>query len=545
MNSIFEEEKNNNKSRKKINKNLLKSEPPKKEINSSRKNSEADDPDYLKDFLEHSKGAVFITGNEANNKPIKKKKIVKKIIKKKITKLNDSYIINNNHSNHIIKSKKQNYELKEKEKEIKEKEAKFIEENGMITKMINNNHNLEKEKKKENPIIKSKQGKKENININNNIKEINNKKINEISNKIIILSNKNDNQEEEKYNILSENTYESEIIDNNKEIKTQYINSKNKNKKINRILKDQLKKFNHEQNLMAFSKFCNLIQKNFINEIKNILKIIIIFKKVRKYQSNCVTKITKIYRGYLCRQKLKLDFLTAKILQIREKFALKINSYCKMHLNRIKIKKLIQAAKTHYIIYSSLVDNKTLYFKYKKENGEINKLYFEYSPIINSFILFINRNEKSSYKIIEGNFYNENNNKLIDSYYETNKKGENIINFTKIFKNADSAKEKNDRIKNRYIRLHKPVKRERIDDYEERKKKAHDNHILKRSNSLRSTKLGQKTDELPRSKSFMKLKSKKSKGILKPSKSFLNLRCEEKKIHFGNARIKKYHNTKQ
>jgi hypothetical protein len=25
----------------------------------------------------------------------------------------------------------------------------------------------------------------------------------------------------------------------------------------------------------------------------------------------------------------------------------------------------------------------------------------------------------------------------------------------------------------------------------------------------------------------------------------LNLRCEEKKIHFGNARIKKYHNTKQ
>ena len=43
----------------------------------------------------------------------------------------------------------------------------------------------------------------------------------------------------------------------------------------------------------------------------------------------------------------------------------------------------------------------------------------------------------------------------------------------------------------------------------------------------------------------MKLKPKKTKGILKPSKSYINLRCEEKKIHFGSARIKKYHNTKK
>ena len=548
-----EEEKNNNKPRKKINKILLNKEAPQKEINSSRKNSEADDPDYLREFLKHSKGAVFITGNETknNNKSIKKKKIVKKIIKKKIAKNDNCNIINNNLSKPIVKSKtneeEKNEIMQKYEEKEKKKEERVIKEDESLVKIIGKNHKLEKEKQKENIIIKSKEGKKENI--NNNTKKIINKKLNEIPNKMILIRNKpikkNDNQEEEKYNIPSENAYESELLENNKEVKTEYINSKNKNKKINTNLKEKLEKFNYEQNLIIFSKFYNFIQKNFINETINILKIIVIFKKIKEYQNNCVTKISKIYRGYLYRQKLKLDYLTAKILQIREKFALKINSYCKMYLNRIKIKKLIQETKTHYIIYSSLINNKTLYFKYKNENGEKNKLYFEYCPVLKSFILLIDRKEKSNFKIIEGNFFNENNNKLMDSYYETNKKGENIINFTKIFKKADSAKEKNDRIMKRYIKLHRPVKRERIDDYEERKKKAHDDHKLIRSNSLSSKNMGLKTGEMPRSKSFMKLKTKKAKGILKPSKSFLNLRCEEKKIHFGNARIKKYHNTKQ
>ena len=89
-----------------------------------------------------------------------------------------------------------------------------------------------------------------------------------------------------------------------------------------------------------------------------------------------------------------------------------------MYLNRIKIKKLIQETKTHYIIYSSLINNKTLYFKYKNENGEKNKLYFEYSPALKSFILLIDRKEKSNFKIIEGNFFNENNNKLMKKMIE-------------------------------------------------------------------------------------------------------------------------------
>ena len=73
------------------------------------------------------------------------------------------------------------------------------------------------------------------------------------------------------------------------------------------------------------------------------------------------------------------------------------------------------------------------------------------------------------------------------------------------------------------------------------KKKALDDEHLSKSCKA----VGEKVSLLSRSKSFMRLKPKKGKGILKPSKSYINLRCEEKKIHFGNARIKKYHNKKK
>ena len=79
-----------------------------------------------------------------------------------------------------------------------------------------------------------------------------------------------------------------------------------------------------------------------------------------------------------------------------------------------------------------------------------------------------------------------------------------------------------------------------------KEKKALDDEHLARSHTFKCKKLGDSTTlELSRSKSFMRLKSKKGKGILKPSKSYINLRSEEKKIHFGNARIKKYHNKKK
>ena len=82
-------------------KDLSKSEVFGNNFNSKSLNTELDVPDYLDDFLQHSRNAVFITGNENtnsnsnSNKPIfKKKKIIKKIIKKKKISSND---INSNH----------------------------------------------------------------------------------------------------------------------------------------------------------------------------------------------------------------------------------------------------------------------------------------------------------------------------------------------------------------------------------------------------------------------------------------------------------------
>ena len=114
MNEIFEEEKNNTKPRKKIKKDLSKSETFGQTIKlkSIRKGSEADMPDYLDDFLQHSRGAVFINGNDntnINKSTIKKKKIIKKIVKKK--KVSNS---NNLEEEKKAKEEKEDRERKEK-----------------------------------------------------------------------------------------------------------------------------------------------------------------------------------------------------------------------------------------------------------------------------------------------------------------------------------------------------------------------------------------------------------------------------------------------
>ncbi len=135
---------------------------------------------------------------------------------------------------------------------------------------------------------------------------------------------------------------------------------------------------------------------------------------------------------------------------------------------------------------------------------------------------------------------------MLDPLYEQNQKGENIINFQKIFEKIDSLDEKKDIIINRYMKLHRSLRRrERIDDYEERKRKAlDDDNPLSNSQTFKIRKFDDKVKKISRSKSFMKLKGS-MKSILKPSKSYINLRCEDKKIHFGVAKIKKYHNLKK
>ena len=635
MDDIFEEEKAN-KPRKKIKKDLSKSEVFGNEIDTRRKNSEADVPDYLDNFLQHSRGAVFINGDDnTNNKPhIKKKKIIKKIVKRKKLSKSDSFVINSTlfrtddqakkaaklkETLDKIQKEKQERERKEKEKE-KEKEEKSIEDQKkkVLIRIFNKKQKLEKEseyldtsinsihsrdrkldnkKVYINKTINSSKNIHRNINISKNTinKNIINKNIlnrnflNNLKNRALIKTGLASNNRvklilknrkrtksissreelESKINFdksikketrekSAERSFKKQLSinsdktssrngDNSEEEKINYTKRKKVKKVKKNLLKEQLEKFEHEQRLILLSKFINLIQKQIIINIKNMLKIIFIYKKIRDYQNKCVTKISSIFRGYLTRQKAKLEYLIMKILKIREDNASKISSYYKMTKSKKQTKNILSKAKNSYAIYSSLTNNKILYFKYKNQTGLEDNLYFEFCPLLNCFVLFISKREKEIKKIIEGHFYNENYHKLIDPIYEVNQNGENIINISKIFKKADYLKEKDSKILYKYIKIHRTIRRERIDDYEERKRKIHEDDIsLTRSHSFFAKKVVTREErELSRSKSFMKLKSKKSKGILKPSKSYMNLRCEEKKIHFGNARIKKYHNSKK
>jgi len=348
-------------------------------------------------------------------------------------------------------------------------------------------------------------------------------------------------EEEESEEEKTEEKKESKSIINNNRVK---IN-----------LNEALNKYVEERNLISIEKytqFRKLIQKKLINVINNILKSLYIFLKIKNYKINSIIKIESIYRGFILRQKFKLDYLTTKILNLREEYATKISSYYRMLRSRRQTKKLLQKTSDHYIIYSSLINNNQLYFKYKYQNGSDDNLYFEFCPILKCFILFIDKREKMNKKIVEGCFYNENYNALIDPLYEQNSKGENVINFPKIFQKEDLADEAKEIIIGRYIKLHRPIRRrERIDDYEERKKKMmfeeehHSSMRLSCSQTLKFKKIGDKVRKISRSKSFMKLKGF-MKSILKPSKSYINLKCEsKKKIHFGSAKIKRYHNQKK
>lgn len=257
-----------------------------------------------------------------------------------------------------------------------------------------------------------------------------------------------------------------------------------------------------------------------------------------------VKKISSSYLCYRSCHNLKFNYVIYKILSIREQNSKRIISNIKSYFFRKQVKKLLEKAENYNIIYSSLnIDNNDiLYFKYKHKNGKEQNFYFEYSPVLKCFIYFVNKNDDKYLKIIEGNFYNSKSIKLIDKSFEINNKGENIINIPKLFQKSEIINEKNDRIINRFIKLHKPKKRMTIDEYEDSKKKTKDDYNLKNiSKSQKLPKLG----NISRSKSFVKIKGEiKTKSILKPSRSYVNLKCAEKKIQFGKAKIRKYKNKK-
>ena len=421
----------------------------------------------------------------------------------------------------------------------------FLQRSKKTVFIIGNNNNINSTTK--NRIIKKKKIRKEN-NIKyikteneekNEIDKLENKKI-KISKKINknIIKNEtnhiNYNDIKKTKIIKSLNDSEGNDLEINKE---NNYNNKEKSK-----LKVQLMKFDHEQKLAILKKYFYLYKCMFLHKIKQTLKSIYILIKMKNCMNLSINKIANHYQGYLFRNKIKFNYVISKILDLRKQKAQKISSKIKAFLIRKEAKKLLMKTENNYIIYSSLnIDkNDILYFRYLHKSGKEENFHFEYSPLLNCFIYFLNKNNDKYLKTVEGNFYNSKTKILIDKSFEVNYKGKNIINIQSIVKNADIINERNDRIISRYLRLHRPVKRTTVDEYEESKKKSKDDSILKN----KSQKLV-KLRNMSRCKSFIKIKGEcKTKSILKPSRSYVNLRCGDKKIQFGKAKIRKYKNSK-
>lgn len=439
-----------------------------------------------------------------------------------------------------ISQNSQNYDI-----DIPDYIDDFLQRSKKTVFIVGNNNNINSTTK--NRIIKKKKIRK-----GNNIKYIKTEneeknEIDKIENKKIKISKKiNKNIIKNETNHINYNDIKkTKIIEslNDSEGNDIEINKENKyNNKEKSKLKVQLMKFDYEQKLSILNKYFYLYKCMFLHKIKQALKSIYILIKTKNCMNLSINKIANHYQGYIFRNKIKFNYVISKILDLRKQKAQKISSKIKAFLIRKEAKKLLMKAENNYIIYSSLnIDkNDKLYFRYMHKSGKAENFYFEYSPLLKCFIYFLNKNNDKYLKIVEGNFYNSKTNILIDKSFEVNFKGKNIINIQSIVKNADIINERNDRIINRYLRLHRPVKRTTIDEYEESKKKSKDDSILKN----KSKKLV-KLRNTSRCKSFMKIKvESKTKSILKPSRSYVNLRCGDKKIQFGKAKIRKYKNSK-
>ena len=373
------------------------------------------------------------------------------------------------------------------------------------------------------------------------------KKIKKIIKKKIIKTKVTNKMKESKnYNTLSDINPKEINKKEKKEKLSEFINKEKKieenknNKKIGNknILPENEEDI--EKRIISYNKIILIIKTKMIFELINSFKIIYIFKKMKKCQINSSTKISNAYKGHLLRENLKLNYLTRKILKYRDLCASIIIAHYKGYRIRQLSKDIIKKKEDNYIIFSSLCNNKLLYFKITYTIGLEDNIYFEKCKLLNGFVFYINRRDKNFInKKVEGLFYNEKYESLTDDIYEKNENGENILNFKKIIKQTDLNSEKYDKIINEYIKAHRPVIRKRVNiiDYEEKKKKSLDDDMI-----MNNKKCGEKLNKMSRSKSFMRLKGiMKNKGILKPSKSYINLRCDDKKIQFGKAKIKGYH----
>ena len=315
-------------------------------------------------------------------------------------------------------------------------------------------------------------------------------------------------------------------------------------KDLKKNISEYIKKVFNNEELSIEDKFGILICVKILNEISGIFKIIYLFNKIREYQKSACYKICAAYKAYLFRKKFKMNYLILKIINLRNLYVSKITAYLKGYIIRKNIKKILEKKEDNYIIYSTLSDNRMIYFKVKYDNNFEDNIYFEYCKVLNCFIFYLSQKEKNlSKKKISGFFYNERYNKLTDDLYEKNEKGENVINFPKIIKRDNQNIDKYDKIINEFMKNNRYKKRKiyNLDEYEENKRKAVDDDMIqKKKNPLAQL------EKISRSKSYMRLKGvKKARSILKPSKSYINLKSEERKIQFGKANIKEYHLNKK
>ena len=358
-----------------------------------------------------------------------------------------------------------------------------------------------------------------------------------------IETKKEEEEEEEKDDLITIGN----LILNRKRFKEKKENLDNK-KKVNfsnekkTTINDYVIKVFNDTEIPISEKFSILVSVKILNEISRILKIIYLFKKIRQNRKNACSKISALYKAYIFRKKFKLNYLIIKIINWRNLNASKIIAHIRGYIVRKNIKEILEKKEDNYIIYSSLSNNKMLYFKIN--NNYEDKIYFEFCKVLNCFVFYLPYTQRNlSKKKISGFFYNERYNKLTDDLYGKNEKGENVINFPKIIKKNDKNIDEYDKIINQFM-INIRYKKRRIydiEEYEENKRKAMDDDMIqKKKNALGNL------DKLSRSKSYMRLKGvKKNKSILKPSKSYINLKSEERKIQFGQAKILEYHLNKK
>ena len=120
-----------------------------------------------------------------------------------------------------------------------------------------------------------------------------------------------------------------------------------------------------------------------ILDLKDLLKLIYLFIQTQKNLKNACNKIAAVYKGYSVRKVFKLNYLTKKILMYRDLCTSKIIAHYKGYKIRKLAKPILLKKEDNYVIYSSLFNNKILYFKISFIMGVENNIYFINCKLLN------------------------------------------------------------------------------------------------------------------------------------------------------------------